>query len=133
MALCETDYSIVPMGLGIKRLMIGVVTNYKSFSLWCQDLKSLLWGLGSASPQDCDYYNMGMRLAGFTKVPERIRSKYWTEVNCGLMAKTMKYVCELWSLKRLTPGPEYGFSVHDGVVRFNCNDDSLLVNVANEM
>lgn len=29
MALCGTDHNIVPMGLGIKRLMTGVVTNRK--------------------------------------------------------------------------------------------------------
>ena len=124
MALCGTNYNIVQMGLGIKRLMTGVVTNYKSISSWCQGLKSLLWCVGGTSSQDCDYYNMGMRLAGFTKVPAKIRSKYWTEVNCGLMAKTMKYGGELWNLKRPRPGSEYGFSVRDGAVRFDC-DDSL--------
>lgn len=131
MALCGTDYNIVPLGLGIKRLMTGVVTNYKSFSSWCQELKRLLWGVGGASSQDCDYYNMGMKLADFTNVPAKIRSKHWTEVNCGLMAKTMKYVCELWNLKRPTPGPEYGFSVRDGVVRFDC--DSPPIDAANEI
>ncbi len=85
MALCGTDYNIILMGLGIKRLMTGVVTNYESFSSWCKELKSLLWGVGS--PWDCDYYDMGMKLAGFTKVPDKTRSKYWTEANCGLMAK----------------------------------------------
>lgn len=130
MALCGTDYNIVPMGLGVKRLMTGVVTNYKSFSSWCQELKGLLWDVGS--PRECDYYNMGMKLASLTKIPAKTRSKYWTEVNCGLMAKTMKYVYELWSLKRPRPGPEYGFSVRDDVVHFDCDEDSLFVNTVNE-
>lgn len=130
MALCGTDYNIVPMGLGIKRLMTGVVTNYKAFSSWCRELKSLLWSFGGASSQDCDYYKMGMKLAGFTKVPATIRAKYWTEVNCRLVAKTMKYVCELWTLKKPRPGSEYGFSVCDGVVRFDCDNDSLTVDEA---
>lgn len=126
MVLCGTDYNIVPMGLGIKRLMTGVVTNSKSFSLWCQELKRLLWGVSS---EDCDYHNMGRKLADFTNVPVKIQSKYWTRVNCELMLKTMKYVCELWTMKRPRPGPDYGFSVLDGVVRFN----SLFANVDTAM
>lgn len=129
MALCGTDYNIVPRGLGIKRLMTGVVTNHKAFSSWCREMKSLLWRVGGASSQDCDYYKMGMKLAGFTKIPATIGAKYWTEVDCRLMAKTMKYVCELWTLKKPRPGSEYGFSVCDGLVRFDC-EDSLTVDAA---
>lgn len=116
MALCGTDYNCVPMMLGIKRLLTGVVTNHKSFSSWCQELKGVLWDAGS--PRECDYHNMGMKLAGFTSIPAKTRSKYWTEVSCEAFAKTTKYVCDLWSLKRPRPGPEYGFSVRDGIVRF---------------
>ena len=123
MALCGTDYNIVPRGLGIKRLMTGVVTNHKAFSKWCQELKSLLWGSDSG---DCGYHSMGMRLACLTKVPPKIRSDHWTGANCGLMFKTMKYVCELWNMKRPRPGPEYGFSARDGTVGFD-REDSLLV------
>lgn len=122
MMLCGTDYNRIPVGLGIKRLMTGAVTNYKSFSSWCQELEGIFSGVPGASYRNCNYYNMGMKLAWFTKVPRMTQSKYWTEVNCGVMIKTMKYVCELWNLKRPTPGPEYGFSVRDGVVHFEHED-----------
>ncbi|KAI4792889.1 hypothetical protein KUCAC02_033084 [Chaenocephalus aceratus] len=117
MALCGTDYNVMPMGLGIVRLMHAAVTERESFSSWCTELKGLLWGTGS--PLESEYHRMGMKLAGLAKLPEKTQSKYWTEVNCGLMARTTKYVCELWNLKRPIPGPEYGFSVRDGVVRFD--------------
>ncbi len=45
----------------------------------------------------------------------------------------MTYVCELWNLKRPRSGPEYGFSVRDGVVHFDYDDGSLFVDAANEM
>jgi hypothetical protein len=109
--------------------MTGVVTNHKAFSSWCREMKSLLWRVEGASSQDCDYYKMGMKLAGFTKIPATIGAKYWTEVDCRLMAKTMKYVCELWTLKNPRPGSEYGFSVCDGLVRFDC-EDSLTVDAS---
>lgn len=128
MALCGTDYNIVPMGLGIKRLMTGAVTNHKSFSSWCRELERLLWDVSEA-PSD-DYFKMGTRLATFTNVPAKTQSKHWTESTCGLMFKTMKYVWELWNLKRPKPGSEYGFVVRDGVVRFNC-EDSQLIDMAN--
>ncbi|KAJ7983715.1 hypothetical protein DPEC_G00373700 [Dallia pectoralis] len=117
MALCGTDYNKVPTGLGIKSLLTGVVANYRTFASWCQELRSLLWGSG-APCQDRDYHHMGMKLAEFTNVPDKKRSTHWTEVNCGTMAKTLKYVCELWRLKRPTPGPEYGFSVCGDQVSF---------------
>ncbi|KAL7370789.1 hypothetical protein ABVT39_011186 [Epinephelus coioides] len=88
MALCGTDYNTVPMGLGIKRLMTGAVTNYKSFSVWCDKMRTLLWGPGT--PTGCDYNDMGMKLADITGVPATTRTKYWTEMKCELMAKTMK-------------------------------------------
>lgn len=116
MVLCGTDYNLVPMGLGIKRLMTGVLSNYESFSSWCHDLKSLLWGCGGGgggTPSDSDYHMMGMRLSRITKVPASICAKHWTEENCSLMVKTMKYVCELWNLKKPRPGPEYGFCVRE--------------------
>ncbi|KAJ7984074.1 hypothetical protein DPEC_G00366150 [Dallia pectoralis] len=100
MALCGTDYNKVPTGLGIKSLLTGVVANYRTFASWCQELRSLLWGSG-APCQDRDYHHMGMKLDEFTNVPDKKRSTHWTEVNCGTMAKTLKYVCELWRRKRL--------------------------------
>ncbi|KAE8287281.1 hypothetical protein D5F01_LYC13319 [Larimichthys crocea] len=121
MALCGTDYNLVPMGLGIKRLMTGVLTNYESFSSWCHDLRSLLWGCGG-TPSDSDYHAMGTRLSRITKVPASICAKHWREENCRLMPKTMKYVCELWNLKKPRPGPEYGFCVRDAVVSFDRED-----------
>lgn len=98
--------------------MTGVVTNYESFSSWCQEMKLLLWGVKGAPSHNCDYYNAGIALANFTQVPTKTRLNYWTEVTCVLMLKTMKYVCDLWSLERPTPGPEYGFSIHDDRLSF---------------
>ncbi|KAE8277106.1 hypothetical protein D5F01_LYC23977 [Larimichthys crocea] len=121
MALCGTDYNLVPVGLGIKRLMTGVLTNYKSFSSWCHDLKSLLWGCGG-TPSDSDYHAMGTRLSRITKVPASICAKHWKEENCRLMVKTIKYVCELWNLKKPRPGPEYGFRVREAMVSFDRED-----------
>ena len=129
MVLCGTDYNMVPIGLGIKRLMTGVITNSKSFSSWCQELQRLLWGACDVPSQACDYHNMGLRLAYLTKVPATTRSKYWTRANCELLLKTMKYVCELWAMKRPRPGPDYGFSVLNGMVRFNYGH-SLCVDAA---
>ncbi|KAK2813567.1 hypothetical protein Q5P01_000724 [Channa striata] len=49
----------------------------------------------------------------------KIRDKHWTGAKCELMFRTLKYVCDLWALKKPQIGPEYGFSVHDdGVARF---------------
>lgn len=126
MVLCGSDYNIVPMELGIRRLMTGAVTNHRSFAKWCQELKHLLWGTAEYSPQDRDYHNMGKRLAGFTKVPPKMQSTYWMEVNCGLMVRTMKYVCELWNMKRTRPGPVYGLSVRDSVVCFDCKGPKIV-------
>ncbi|KAK2847547.1 hypothetical protein Q5P01_010546 [Channa striata] len=39
MALCRTDYSVMPVGLGIKRLT-GAVVNRELFSSWCAQLES---------------------------------------------------------------------------------------------
>lgn len=126
MVLCGSDYNIVPMELGIRRLMTGAVTNHRSFAKWCQELKHLLWGTAEYSPQDRDYHNMGKRLAGFTKVPPKMQSTYWMEVNCGLMVRTMKYVCELWNMKGTRPGPVYGLSVRDSVVCFDCKGPKIV-------
>lgn len=127
MALCGTDYNLVPAGLGIKRLMTGVLTDYDSFSSWCRDLKGLLWGGGgepSSPVEGRDYHKMGRRLSRITRVPAKTCFKHWTVENCRLMVKTIKYVCDLWSLKKPRPGPEYGFCVRDGVVSFDCEDSS---------
>lgn len=127
MALCGTDYNLVPTGLGIKRLMTGVLSDYDSFSLWCRDLKDLLWGWGgepSSPVEDREYHKMGRRLSCITNVPIKTCSKHWTVDNCKLMVKTIKYVCDLWNLKKPKPGPDYGLCVHDGMVSFSREDSS---------
>ena len=118
MALCGTDYNIVPSGLGMKRLLTGVLANSELFSKWCKELNTLLWG-AAEQPLVQNYYTMGMQLANFTKIPRLTQSKDWTEAKCELMFKTMKYVCDLWNLAKPAPGPQYGFSVLEGVATFN--------------
>ena len=126
MALCGTDYNTIPRGLGIKKLMTGVVTNYKCFSSWCKEMTSLLWNVNGCFGQNSnDYHKIGLKLAGFTTVPVKTRSNHWTAAKCESMAKTTKYVCEMWNLKRPRPGFEYGFSVRDGVVKFYSEEYSL--------
>lgn len=113
MILCGTDYNFVPYGLGIKRLLIGAVTNYESYSSWCSTVSS---ALRDGTEEDC--LELGTRLATFTKVPEAITLQHWTRDRCNVMFLTMKYVLDLWTLKTPKPGPGYGFSVQDGAVRF---------------
>lgn len=123
MALCGTDYNKVPRELGIKRLMTVAVTKHTEFSSWCHSLRSLWDAIDTCSPRDC--YNLGVQLSESAKVPKSVQSKYWTEFNCDLMVRSMKYVYELWNLMKPRPGSEYGFSERDGVVCFNCEDSTL--------
>lgn len=123
MALCGTDYSVTPVGLGIKRLLTGAVANRDLFSSWCAQLERSLWappdGTREEAREPPDFHGMAVALAGFTGIPPKIRDKHWTGAKCELMFRTLKYVCDLWALKKPQIGPEYGFSVHDdGVARF---------------
>ncbi|KAK2844050.1 hypothetical protein Q5P01_010709 [Channa striata] len=117
MALCGTDYSMTAVGLGIKRLLTGAVANRELFSSWCAQLKSSLWappdGTREEAREPPDFHGMAVALAGFTGIPPKIRDKHWTGAKCELMFRTLKYVCDLWALKKPQIGPEYGFSVHD--------------------
>lgn len=117
MTLCGTDYNIVPQGLGVVKLLTGVVKNSKLFSSWCRRLYSLLWG--SETVLDTEYHEMGMKLATITEIHKKTQSTYWTEANCTLLIKTLKFVCELWTLKGPKPGPDYGFRLRDGKVYFD--------------
>ena len=119
MALCGTDYNYIPKGLGIKRLMTGVVTNSKCFFSWCKKMKSLLWNVSGCSCPKCnDYHKIGLELAKFTTVPAKTQAEQWTVADCELMVKTTKYACQMWKLKCPRPGLEYGLYVRDGVVEF---------------
>ncbi|KAK2813038.1 hypothetical protein Q5P01_000903 [Channa striata] len=115
MALCGTDYSVTPVGLGIKRLLTGAVANRDLFSSWCAQLERSLWappdGTREEAREPPDFHGMAVALAGFTGIPPKIRDKHWTGAKCELMFRTLKYVCDLWALKKPQIGPEYGFSV----------------------
>ncbi|KAK2829954.1 hypothetical protein Q5P01_017885 [Channa striata] len=123
MALCGTDYSVTPVGLGIIWLLTDAVANRELFSSWCAQLESSLWappdGTREEAREPPDFHCMAVVLAGLTGIPPKIRDTHWSGAKCELMFRTLKYVCDLWALKKPQIGPEYGFSVHnDGVARF---------------
>ncbi|KAK7878271.1 hypothetical protein WMY93_031090 [Mugilogobius chulae] len=115
MALCGTDYNYIPQGLGIRRLLSGIISNHRAFLLWCRDFERALWGECDAKAKTLDMrlYSLGMALAGLCAIPGTTVSKHWTMKRCALMCKNIKYVCDLWMLKSPKPGPEYGFVIHD--------------------
>ncbi|KAK2812081.1 hypothetical protein Q5P01_000080 [Channa striata] len=94
----------------------------RSFSSWCAQLERSLWRRPAERERRLEAARLsrhGVALAGFTGIPPKIRDKHWTGAKCELMFRTLKYVCDLWALKKPQIGPEYGFSVHDdGVARF---------------
>ncbi|KAL7376567.1 hypothetical protein ABVT39_010656 [Epinephelus coioides] len=94
-------------------------------------MRTLLWGPGT--PTGCDYYDMGMKLADITGVPATTRTKHWTEMKCELMAKTMKYVCELWTLKRPTPGPENVSQEEPSGQCADCEHSNVIVHLKREI
>nr|BBA49167.1 hypothetical protein ORF54-like [Oryzias latipes] len=127
MALCGTDYSFTPVGLGIKRLLSGAIRNREKFSSWCAKLVTALWSQdgedGGGSERSLEFRAMGEQLASLTGVPKSTSSKHWTGKKFEIMCRTLKYVCDLWTLKGPRIGPHYGFRVHDGVVRFIEEED----------
>lgn len=116
--LCGTDYNYSLPQMGSKRLM--VCASDERFSLWCQQLT---WY--SESQDDKLYHDAALTLAKMATVPRGVVSKLWTRDRCAMIMKNMKYVYELWHLKHPTPGPEYGLTVIEGMVRYDIKSSDV--------
>lgn len=102
MVLCGTDYSVLPKGFGVQKLLNAVVTHKATFSRWCDRLWEAI-----AKDAACQYHALGKDLAYLGGVPRRTVHSYWTAENCKRFFGMMKYVFDLWSLNASErPGPD---------------------------
>ncbi|KAK2821871.1 hypothetical protein Q5P01_021936 [Channa striata] len=96
------------------KAMLGEPEKNRSRSAWRAWLKPRELAVGAARRNARGGSSARLSLHGVALaphgIPPKIRDKHWTVRN-ALMFRTLKYVCDLWALKKPQIGPECGFSV----------------------